>query len=588
MARTADVVAGLRKRTMQSRKVLAPAVEEIFVEAAHTATEAVARWVSGESEEIARQTGTVAVERFAELAAQRTASLKEVTKRCLWWRDAVAEVISDEATRQSVAPETLARCLKMLARSSDVTLVRMCEAFENERQRTQDQVERQREILHFQATHDALTGLPNRLLVLDRADQMLARARRDHLDVALLFINLNSFKDVNDTLGHEAGDVLLKAVASRLAGILRATDTVGRMGSDEFVVLSEGISLTAGPELVAQRVLDVLAEPFHLGRDGEAPITVTASIGIAAGLRGHAHDLLQEGGVAMYAAKAAGKNRYAAFEPEMHAAIRSRYELEMELRAAIGTDQFFLVYQPIFNLRQMKVIGVEALLRWRHPFRGVIEPDQFIPSLEESGMIIEVGRWVLGEACRQARIWQDRGQSLTMAVNVSGRQFTDGGLVDDVSHAFQSADLDPTTLIVEITETMLMADPGLAVRQLEALRALGVRLAIDDFGTGYSSLAYLRQFPVDSIKIDRSFISGTAASSEGEALIHTLVQLGKALKLETVAEGIEEYSQLTNLQEEQCDSGQGFLFARPLEPEDAERFFAEHRIENLVASARVS
>jgi diguanylate cyclase (GGDEF)-like protein len=584
MARGAEVVGGLRERTTRSRQVFAPAVEEIFLEAARTATEAVARWLGGESEEAARLAGIAAVERFAELAAQRTALLNEVTKRCLWWRDSVAEVLRDEAASRNVAPEALARCLELLARSSDVTLVRMCEAFENERQRMQEQVDSQRETLHFQATHDALTGLPNRLLVLDRAEQMLARARRDNLDNALLFIDLDSFKDVNDTLGHEAGDALLKAVGSRLAGILRATDTVGRIGGDEFVVLSEGISLAAGPELIAERVLDVLTEPFHLEGAGPHPITVTASVGIAVGLRESAHDLLRDGDVAMYAAKAAGKNRYAVFESEMHAAVRSRHELAMDLRAAIGTDQFFLLYQPTFDLREMNLTGVEALLRWRHPLRGVIGPDQFIPVLEESSMIIEVGRWVLGEACRQARVWQEQGQSLSVAVNVSGRQFTNPGLVDDVKNALESADLSPRSLIVEITETRLMADTALAVTQLEALRALGVRLAIDDFGTGYSSLAYLRQFPVDTIKIDRSFISEMASSSEGEALIHTLVQLGKALKLETLAEGIEERGQLTNLQAEQCDSGQGFLFARPLEPQEIERLFDPRAVENLAAT----
>lgn len=583
MARGADVVGGLRDRTTRSRQVFTPAVEEIFLDAARTATEAVARWLSGESEDVARLAGIAAVERFAELAAQRTARLNEVTKRCLWWRDSVAEVLRDEAASQKTPPEALTRCLDLLARSSDVTLVRMCEAFENERQRMQAQVDRQQETLHFQATHDALTGLPNRLLVLDRAEQMLARARRDHLDIALLFIDLDSFKDVNDTLGHEAGDVLLKAVGSRLAGILRATDTVGRIGGDEFVVLSEGISLAAGPELVAERLRDILTEPFHLEGAGQNSITVTASVGIAVGQRETAHDLLRDGDVAMYAAKAAGKNCYVVFESEMHAAVRSRHELAMDLRAAIGTDQFFLVYQPTFDLRQMTMTGVEALLRWRHPLRGITGPDQFIPVLEESNMIIEVGRWVLGEACRQARIWQKQGQMLSVAVNVSGLQFTNAGLVDDVKNALESVDLDPGSLILEITETRLMADTELAVTQLEALRALGVRLAIDDFGTGYSSLAYLRQFPVDTIKIDRSFISEIANSSESEALIHTLVQLGKALKLETLAEGIEERGQLTKLQAEQCDSGQGYLLARPLEPEGIERLFDQHPIESLAA-----
>jgi len=427
------------------------------------------------------------------------------------------------------------------------------------------------EIRH-QALHDSLTGLPNRVLVLDRVNQTLARARREHFDVAVLFIDLDGFKDVNDSLGHAMGDKMLKAVAARFAGTLRGSDTVARLGGDEFVVVAEGVSLAAGPELVAERLLDVLAEPFHLDDDAGTSVGISASIGIAVGLRDSAEDLLRDADIALYAAKGAGKSRYALFEAEMQNVLRSRLELEMDLQAAIGTDQFFLLYQPIFDLTNMSVVGVEALLRWLHPTRGVLSPDEFIPTLESSGLIIPVGRWVLHEACRQAMEWRQRGQVTKMSVNASARQFDADSLIDDVRAALAASGLPPDDLIIEITETSLMRNTKMAQNQLMALKTLGVRLAIDDFGTGYSSLAYLQQFPVDSLKIDRSFISGMAKSPEGDALIHTLMQLGKSLHLETLAEGIEETGQLTQLQAEHCDVGQGFLFARPMAPDDVAAF----------------
>jgi diguanylate cyclase (GGDEF)-like protein len=431
------------------------------------------------------------------------------------------------------------------------------------------------EEIRYQALHDSLTGLPNRVLILDRVEQAMARARRDHVDMALLFVDLDGFKDVNDNLGHKVGDDLLRSVANRFLGTLRESDTVARLGGDEFVVLAEGISLAAGPELVAQRLLEVLAEPFVLGGDNETKVTVSvsASIGISAGVRDSSEELFRDADVALYSAKESGKNRFVLFESEMYNAMHSRHELEMDLQAAVGTDQFFLNYQPIFNLSDMTVIGVEALLRWNHPTKGLLQPDEFIPALEASGLIIPVGCWVINEACRQAMAWQARGQSLKMSVNASARQLDADTLLNDVCLALDVSGLAPEMLIVEITETCLMRDAKGALDQLNALKSLGVRIAIDDFGTGYSSLAYLQQFPVDSLKIDRSFISGMGKSPEGDTLIHTLIQLGKALNLETLAEGIEEDGQLAQLRGEQCDVGQGYLFARPLGADEIEKFF---------------
>ena len=340
---------------------------------------------------------------------------------------------------------------------------------------------------------------------------------------------------------------------------------MARLGGDEFVVLAEGMSLAAGPEIVAQRLLEVLAEPFQM--DGEShPLTVSASIGIAAGVRESTEELFRDADVALYRAKEAGKNCYVLFETEMYNAMHSRHELEMDLQAAIGTDQFVLHYQPIFNLSDMTVMGVEALLRWNHPSKGMLQPDEFIPALEDSGLIIPVGRWVIDEACRQAMVWLEKGQPIKMSVNASARQLDADTLLDDVCYALERSAFPPELLIVEITETCLMSDAKGALVQLNALKSLGVRIAIDDFGTGYSSLSYLQQFPVDSLKIDRSFISGMGKSSEGDTLIHTLIQLGKALNLETLAEGIEEDDQLVQLRGEKCDVGQGYLFARPVEP----------------------
>lgn len=429
--------------------------------------------------------------------------------------------------------------------------------------------------LQHQALHDALTGLPNRALVLDRVEQALARAHRGHTPLAVMFLDLDGFKGVNDTYGHAVGDQLLRAVSARLAGTLRGADTVGRLGGDEFVVLLEGSSLVAGPESVAERIQAVLAEPFVIDGDEQLVLRTHASIGIAVGPRHAADDLLRDADVALYEAKAAGKDCYVLFAPEMQVAVQDRLELETDLRATIGTGQLFLAYQPTFDLRTEKITGVEALLRWNHPTRGLVMPDQFIPAAEESGLIIPIGRWVLVEACRQAAAWHGAGHPLAIAVNVSGRQL-DGSadLVEDVRTALTGSGLPASSLTLEITETMLMRDPTRSADRLHALKALGVRVAIDDFGTGYSSLAYLKQFPVDALKIDRSFISGIAESPEGGALIHTLVQLGKTLGIETYAEGIEDHSQLRHLQAEECDSGQGYLFARPLSPEALEALIA--------------
>ena len=419
--------------------------------------------------------------------------------------------------------------------------------------------------LRHQALHDPLTGLPNRALILDRLDQMLARGRREHVPVAALFLDLDDFKDINDTLGHAVGDELLIAVGARLASALRQGDTVGRLGGDEFVVLAEGASLTDGTQVVADRLLDVLSATFDVP-GSELPLSVTASIGIAEGDRPSAGRLLQDADIALYEAKAAGKARAVAFAPAMREAVDGHRLLEVDLHEALETHQFFVLYQPTVDLATGAFTGAEALLRWRHPERGTVMPDEFIPALESSGLIIPVGAWVLNEACRQSVAWSEVGFPLVVSVNLSARQLERDRIVEDVSHALAETGLDPQLLILEITETALMNNVQASLARLRRLKALGIRIAIDDFGTGYSSMAYLRQFPVDVLKIDQSFVASMVESPESAALVHTLVQLGKVLGLETVAEGIETEAQRTLLRAEGVDIGQGYLFARPQAP----------------------
>ncbi|HTB70886.1 MAG TPA: EAL domain-containing protein [Solirubrobacteraceae bacterium] len=557
-ARTDAIVEGMRKRTVDSGVVLDDAVEDSFAQVGRVSTLAVAKWMAGEGVEVARDVGQESWSIFGQLAAQRHAPLNEVTKRCLRWFDAASDVAREAASSLALEPELLARAIAMLQRSLNVTLVRMCESFEAERKRSDDE-------LTFLATHDTLTGLPNRKLILDRAEQLLARSRRHGTPVAAVFIDLDNFKLINDTLGHSSGDELLCAVAARLQGAIRETDTLGRLGGDEFVVLAEELSLAAGPELIAERLLEALSEPFTLSGNVASRLNVTASVGVAVGSRAHAEELLRDADIAMYRAKCHGKNRYVAFEAEMQGAIQSRLELEMDLREALQKEEFFLVYQPIFSLNDMTPTSVEALIRWEHPKRGVVQPEEFIPLLEETGLITEIGRWVLRAACMQGARWRHAGCPIEIAVNVSARQLDHDQFITDVRDALSESDLDPRALTIEITETTLMRDAEQTIRRLAAVKALGVRIAIDDFGTGYSSLTHVQRFPVDALKIDRSFITGLRDNQEGEALIHTLVQLGKALSIETVAEGIEMPRELSVLQGERCDSGQGFLFAKPLD-----------------------
>ncbi len=574
-ARTGEVVDRIIALVERSGQVLDMRVEDRFLRVGEVSTVAVARWMAGGGEDAAREVGRDASRIFGQIGAQRDAPLNELIKRCLRWRDAAAGVLGEIAQERQLDASVLTQALAMLQRSLDVTLVRMGESFEAERRRAREELDRQQEELSFMATHDPLTGLPNRALIIDRLGHMLGRARRHKTPVAALFVDLDNFKGINDSLGHAAGDELLRAVAARLQGVVRDSDALGRLGGDEFVVLAEDLSLAAGPELIAERLLDTLKQPFVLSGHEDTPLTVTASVGVATAAEGSAGELLRDADVAMYRAKWDGKNRYTVFESAMQDALRNRMVLEMDLRSALENDEFFLLYQPTFDLESMTTTGVEALIRWASPTRGLVQPNDFIPLLEETGMIVEVGRWVLRKACAQAADWHRRGHEVDIAVNVSARQLDTDDLVDDVREALQDSGLRPDALTIEVTETAIMANAQETATRLSAVKEIGARIAIDDFGTGYSSLAHLQRFPVDSLKIDRSFIAALADGREAEQLIKTLVQLGKALSLETHAEGIERHQELAILREQHCSGGQGFLFARPLDATKAQEFLAK-------------
>jgi diguanylate cyclase (GGDEF)-like protein/PAS domain S-box-containing protein len=413
------------------------------------------------------------------------------------------------------------------------------------------------ELLH-QAYHDGLTGLPNRARFRERVEHALLRHGTARDRVTILFIDLDDFKAVNDSLGHAAGDRLLQAASERLLNATRGLDIVARLGGDEFGVLLGNVTHDEDAITVASRITVAMAAPFQL--DGHE-VRVGASIGIA---RAHgddtAEELLRNADLAMYRAKASGKGRYEAFDPAMHAALVERLELESDLRHALERGEIALAYQPVMDLTTGQLAGAEALARWYHPVRGLIPPARFVPLAEQTGLIGPIGRWALVEACHQAMRWSG---SATIAVNVSGRQLEDHGFIFDVADALERSGLVPERLVLEITESVLMRDPQAALERLGALRILGVRIAIDDFGTGYSSLAYLQRFPVNVLKIDKAFVAGVDEPG-GAALARAIVALGNALGLRTVAEGAETPEHAETLRALGCRYAQGYLFGRPM------------------------
>ena len=425
------------------------------------------------------------------------------------------------------------------------------------------------------ALHDTLTGLPNRALVLDRAAQMLARAARQPDIVAgALFVDVDGFKRVNDELGHAAGDQLLRTVGQRLQSTVRNQDTVGRLGGDEFIVLAECTIQDTTLVQLAERLTENLREPVKLD-DGRQIFSVTASIGVACGQYDTPDALLRDADLALYAAKAAGKDRYTLFDTSMRAGEEGRIQLEADLDKALTHEQLFLLYQPIFDLSSHEIVGAEALIRWRHPTRGVIGPEDFIPLAEENGQIAPIGQWVLDQACRQATAWAAEDHAIAIAVNVSAYQLGRKGFAQDVQHALDSSGVEPSSITLEITETTLMRDVPAACERLQELKALGIRLAIDDFGTGYASLSYLQRMPVDTLKIDQSFIAALADGRQGHDLLQAILGIARSLSLSVIAEGIEQHSQLSTLEQLGCQMAQGFLLGNPLPAQDLNALLAD-------------
>ena len=424
------------------------------------------------------------------------------------------------------------------------------------------------EVAH-EAFHDAVTGLPNRALFRDRAEQALARHRRSPVDACALFLDLDGFKTINDSLGPTAGDELLLSVARRLSERLGPSDTIARLGGDEFAVLVDEVEGHQDAARAAGRVLDAFSKPFELkGRE----VFVSASIGIAVG-GADVDELLRNADLAMYRAKSKGRARYEVFEPGLHTAVFERLELEHDLTRAIQRDELELHFQPIYDLGAKQVSGLEALVRWRHPERGLILPETFIPLAEETGQVIELGQWVLSAACHQGALWRAKYPAypgLQVCVNLSGVELQEPGLARNVEAALRASQLEASGLVLEMTETVLMDDTEASVRRLESLKELGVRVVMDDFGTGYSSLRYLNRFPLDGLKIERSFTAQVGGPAEESELVRAIADLGRIFGLSVVAEGVERPDQPDRLHELGCGFGQGHHFARPLPAEEAD------------------
>jgi diguanylate cyclase (GGDEF)-like protein/PAS domain S-box-containing protein len=440
--------------------------------------------------------------------------------------------------------------------------------------------------LSFQAFHDPLTRLANRSLFRERVEHALDR--RSVAELAVLFLDLDNFKTINDSLGHAAGDHVLVETAHRLRSTLRTEDTAARLGGDEFAVLLEEADVTCAAR-VAERIRSALGTPFWvLGQE----VFVSASIGIAIREEGDTTgDLLRNADVAMYTAKQKGKARFEIFEAAMHETVMARLGLEAELRRAIERREFVVYYQPIVRLDTAAVVGAEALVRWQHPTRGLVPPLEFIPLAEETGLIVPLGSWILKQACNQLAEWQRMRpgeEPFVMNVNLSSRQLVRDIMADEVAAAVDESGIRASWLVLEVTETVLMADPVAAAAALKQIRDLGVRVALDDFGSGYSSLSHLRRFPIDIVKIDKSFVDDVARDGVESAIARSIIELGRAMKLQTVAEGIEAGEQAERLLDLGCELGQGFFFSRPQEPAMWSDLLGDHPVDGTDTAGRQS
>jgi len=433
------------------------------------------------------------------------------------------------------------------------------------------------EVIRFAATHDPLTGLPNRLLLAERVNRALAAAKSEGRSTAVLFIDLDRFKNINDALGHEAGDRLLQNVAGRLARCVRRSDTVARQGGDEFVVLVEAFQGPGDLAQVAEKILAEVSGPMKIyGKEFQ----ITASVGISS-CPGDGEDLralLKNADIAMYRAKQDGKNTYRFYSEEMNPHSVERLELEAALRHALERNELTLHYQPKVEARTGRITGIECLLRWQHPIIGPVAPEHLVPLAEETGLIVPIGKWALRTACLQARAWAEQGLPLyRMAVNLSARQFMSATLLDDVTGTIAETGINPRMIELEVTESVIMPEPEEAVKLLRNLKAIGVRLTIDDFGTGYSSLAYLKRLPIECVKIDASFVRGIPVDASDVAITETVIAMSRSLGLRVVAEGVETRDQMKFLENRGCDEMQGYYFSRPLAADEMTVFLHEQQ-----------
>jgi diguanylate cyclase (GGDEF)-like protein len=434
---------------------------------------------------------------------------------------------------------------------------------------------------HFRhaAFHDSLTGLPNRAMFVDHLKSVIDKGRKfDHYRFAVLFVDLDRFKNINDSLGHNYGDKLLCEIARRLRSSVRNSDIVARFGGDEFALLLDGLNEPNDATRIAEKILVELAVPFHLD---EHEAYTSGSIGIALSSPEYREpeDLLRDADTAMYRAKESGKGRCELFDKAMHSRALARLQLETDLRRAIEREQFYVNYQPILHLKKGEIYGFEALVRWKHPDKGIVSPAEFIPIAEETGLIVAIGEWVMEEACRQMKRWQEKYSALSdaiISINLSGRQLAQHDLISHVKRILDDSSINPSTVKLEITESVVMENAEMATSILNELRMMGFQLSIDDFGTGYSSLSYLHRFPVNTLKIDRSFVSRIEQGDENLEIVRTIVNLARNLGMEVVAEGIETERQLNHLKLLSCKYGQGYLFSKPLDVSAAEKFIEEN------------
>lgn len=482
--------------------------------------------------------------------------------------------IVEDITERRQAQAALAQAHELLEHRVVERTAELAQANSQLQEEVFERIRAEQRIWHI-AHHDALTGLPNRALLHDRLDQVLVQAGRNGHRVAVMFVDLDRFKSINDTLGHDVGDELLKSVATRLQDVVRAADTVSRLGGDEFVIVLPDVVLIEDAERVAEKVVDVLAPAVSIhGHE----LRATPSIGISMfpDDGGDAYTLMKNADTAMYHAKAEGRNNYQFFAARMNERATRFFNIEQRLRVALDEQQFSLHYQPVIDHHTRAACGFEALVRWHDPIHGAVSPADFIPVAEEAGLIIPLGEWVLGEAMRQNREWQQAGLPfLPIAVNLSPRQFRHRGLVDSVRNALRDSGQPAHLLEIEITESALMHDTEEATEKLRELVAMGVRIAIDDFGTGYSSLSHLRRFPVHKLKIDQSFVRDLCSSKDDESIVAAILSLAHNLGLESVAEGVETAAQLELLVRHRCTRFQGYLFSRPLPADKVPALFRQ-------------